>query len=58
VDINNKKVYIFRNKEKKTYSKKKVKNDNIITANILTLSASANNKPKLIYLKQFTYKKR
>ena len=51
MDINNKKVYIFRNKKKKTCNRKKAKNNNTATANISTLFAFANNKPKLIYLK-------
>jgi len=59
MDINNKKVYIFRNKKRKTRSSKKTKNNTIATTIILTLSISANNsKPKLIFLKRLTYKKR
>ena len=58
MDINNKKVYIFRDKEKTIYNSKKIKGDTAIITIILTLLVFANNpKPKSTFLKQFIYKK-
>ena len=57
MDINNEKVYIFRD-EKETYNGKKAKCN--ITATIITsiLLALANDfKPRLIFPKQFIYEK-
>jgi len=52
VDINNKKVYISRDKEKKTRNGKKAKNNTIAITIILILLIFANNsKPKLTFLK-------
>ena len=59
VNINNKKVYIFCDKEKKICGGKKAKNNAIAIIIILILSIFANNfKFKLIFLKRLTYKKR
>ena len=52
MDINNKKVYVFRNKEKKTCNSKKTKGNTAIIIIILTLLVPANNlKPKSTFLK-------